>query len=310
MGSNIIPEKEVPSLENGKTIVYEEELPFPYVHYPSNYGGRGAFFAFQQTEDSPLFHCSCQKKGIEVYLLGMRGLSGIPVASNDLMIQRFLEFLPVKDKLCHICNKVAPKYGYGKTFGGTKFYSIYGHYINGLAYEYGIDYTGHLLNPELIPSDIVPMLITSENDDKRLDEQSTKDFIRYCENVIRSRMGYFPIGKRWTSEIRLLELVRRVYPNYTVIHQYEIDHLRADIYIEELQLVIEYQGEQHFKPFAYMGGEEGLRKTQTKDQEKVELCNYYKLGIVYFSYQDELTEKLVKDRITSHIKEKSMNYSI
>lgn len=304
MGSNIIPKKEVPTLGTRQSISYEEELPFPYVHYPSNYWEGGAFFAFQETEDGPLFYCSCQKKGIEVYLSGMKGFSGIPVASNNLMIQQFLASLPVKDNLCHICNRVSPQYGYGKTYGGTKFYSIYGHYINGLAYEYGIDYSGNLLNPVLIPSDIVPMLMTSEHNDERLDEQSTKNFIRYCENVIRNRMGYFPIGKKWTTEIRLLELVRKIYPNYTVIHQYEIDHLRADVYIEELQLVIEYQGEQHFKPFAYMGGEEGLRKTQARDQEKVELCNYYKLGIVYFSYQDELTNKLIKERISSHLNEK------
>lgn len=303
MRSKIVPKEAIPTLEIDGCITYEESLPFPIVHYPSRYG---AFFGFQENENSPVFYCSCQKKGMEIYLLNeeFNRFGDIPKVLRFNMGKKFINTLQFKDNLCHVCNKVCPTYGFGKTLNGTKFHSIYGHYINGLAYGYGIDPYGTIYAPELIPSDIVPFLITKSYDDKMLDEQSVKDFMRYCEDVIRIRMGYFAIGKKWTTEIKLLEIVKKLFPKYTVIHQYELDHLRADIYIEELKLVIEYQGQQHFKPFAFMGGEEGLRKTQARDKEKAELCKYYNLGIVYFTYKEELTEKLVKDRILSFLKEK------
>ncbi|YBV93561.1 hypothetical protein M1D53_28955 (plasmid) [Bacillus sp. PK9-021] len=309
MKSKIVPKEVLPSLRWNDFVNYEKDMPFPYVYYPSMLG---AFFGFQENEDSPIFHCLCQKKGIEVHLknIHFRRFDGLPGASQKLLAQTFIDTLQFKENLCHICNKLCPSYGHGKSLGNTKFHSIYGYYINGQAYSYGVEPRGRVYEAELIPADIVPNLITQSYDDRRLDEQSVKDFMRYCEDVIRIRMGYHAIGKKWTTEIKLLELVRKIYPKYTVIHQYELDHLRGDIYIEELKLVIEYQGQQHFKPVSYMDGEEGFKRIQARDKEKVELCNYYKLGILYFSYKDKLSEKLVKDRISSYFKSEKFTFKI
>ncbi|MGG2091264.1 hypothetical protein AB1283_00675 [Bacillus sp. S13(2024)] len=302
MKSKIVPKEPIPALKTDGCIAYEKELPFPYVHYPSRFG---VFFGFQEHKNGSLYHCSCQQKGIELYLMNIdfQRLNGLPLATRNELAQLFINTLKFKDNLCHICNKVCPKYGYssGKSYGNTKFYSIYGYYIQGQSYSYGIGSWGSIYDPMLIPADIVPYLITNTFEHRKLDEQSIKDFERYCENVIRSRMGYFGIGKKWTTEIKLLEIVKKLYPQYTVIHQYELDHLRGDIYIEELKLVIEYQGKQHFKPMDFMGGEEHLKRTQQRDKEKLELCKYYNIGIIYFSYEDDLTEKLVMDRINSYI---------
>lgn len=244
---------------------------------------------------------------MEVFLTKVTGrFRAFPKSFNSFMTEHILHTILFKDNLCHVCNKVCPTYAYGKDFNQTKFHYIYGRYIKALAYEYGIDDGGYLVSPELIPQDLVPQLITSQFDDTRLDEQSRRDFVRYCENVIRLRMGYYEIGKKWATEITLLETVKNLYPDYTVIHQYELDHLRADIYIEELKLVIEYQGEQHFKAFDYMGGKEALAKTQARDKEKVELCDFYHLGLVYFTYKDDLSEKSVKKRIADYVKKYSI----
>ncbi|MFT4413374.1 hypothetical protein ACLM5H_05895 [Fredinandcohnia humi] len=301
MRSRIVPKESVPTLESDGCVTYEEELPYPIVHYPSRFG---SFFGFQENENSPVCYCTCQQKGLEIYLLNeeFNRFGDIPKSLRFNLGEAFINKLQFKDNLCHVCNKVCPKYGYGKTLKGTKFHSIYGHYINGLSFAYGIDSRGRIYSPELIPSDIVPLLITHSFDDKRLDEQSTIDFLRYCEDVIRVQMGYFSIGKKWSTEVKLLDIIKKLYPNYTVIHQYPIDHLRADIFIEELNLVIEYQGEQHFKPIAFMGGDEALENTKARDKEKVELCDYYNLGIVYFDYKDDLNEKMVKERISLYLK--------
>ncbi|MFJ8528673.1 hypothetical protein [Bacillus sp. NPDC094106] len=307
MRSKIVPKEMIPEVGRGEHVVYEKEMPYPYVHYPTR---RGVFHAFQKDKDGPLFYCSCQKQGLETYLKENERLSfsGLPKASQLELMDIFIKNIKFADNLCHICNQVCPKYGHGKILNGTKFYSIYGHYIQALSYSYGLDDSfRYIYNPHLIPKDIVPILIAEDRYDGGmiLDDQSEKDFQRYCENVIRARMGYFAVGRKWTSEIKLLEMIKSLFPQYTIIHQYELDHLKADIYIEELKLVIEYQGEQHYKPISFMGGEEGLKRRKERDKEKVELCKYYDLGILYFTYEEELTDKMVKNRIASYIQEKN-----
>ncbi|PEZ75089.1 hypothetical protein CN384_05925 [Bacillus thuringiensis] len=306
MRSKIVPKEMIPEITRGVFVEYEPELPYPFVHYPTR---MGVFHAFQQEKDGPLFYCSCQKQGVENYLKVKERLSfsGLPKASQLELMEIFIQNIKFEDNLCHICNKVCPKYGHGKTMNETKFYSIYGYYIKALSYSYGLDNRFRdICYPKHIPGDIVPLLIAEEQYGGRLvlDEQSSKDFKRYCENVIRTRMGYFAIGKKWTSEIKLLELIKGMFPEYTVIHQYELDHLKADIYIEELQLVIEYQGEQHYKPIPFMGGEEGLKRRQERDKEKIDLCKYYNLDLVYVTYLDELSEKVIKNKISPYLRER------
>ncbi|MDQ0414985.1 hypothetical protein [Mesobacillus stamsii] len=300
MKSKIVPKEAIPQLESDEVISHETNLPYPIVHYPSRFG---SFFGFQETQDSPVYYCSCQKTGLEVYLMNdeFNRFSDIPKVLREQIGESFLKSIQYEENLCHVCNKVAPAFGFGKTINGTKFHAIYGLYINGVAYSYGISPFGRIRDASLIPSDIVPYLITTQYDDKRLDEQSVFDFMRYCEDSVRMRMGYFTIGKKWTTEIKLLDIVKKLYPEYTVIHQYPLDHLRADIFIEDLDLVIENQGEQHFKPIKVFGGEEALKKTKARDEEKAMLCEFYKLGIIYFTYQDDLTEKSVRERISSYM---------
>ncbi len=301
--SKIVPKETVPTLESDGCITFEENLPYPFVHYPSRFG---SFLGFQENEKTPIYFCSCQGKGLEIYLFNQEFKFGhIPKSLRYNLGEPSQNTLLFKDKVCHVCNKHCPKFAFGKTLRGTKFYSIYGYYIHGLSFEYGIGSLGRVYAPELIPHEIVPNLITRSYVDKMLDEESLTDFLRYCEDVIRIRMGYFAIGKQWTTEVKLLEIIKKLYPNHTVLHQYPLDHLKADIFIEELSLVIEYQGEQHFKPVAFMGGNEALEITKARDKEKAELCNYYKLGIVYFDYNDDLNEKMVKERISLYLKEKA-----
>jgi hypothetical protein len=302
MRSDVVPKGAVPDLTEDGVVVFEEKLPFPYVNYPSH-SIFDIYHGFQEHENSPLYFCSCQKKSLQVYLSkGDYKLFNIfPRQHRRLAFEQFFDQFLFKEKLCHVCNKVAPHFGYGKTTDNTKFASIYGRYINAKAYEYGIDLLGRVIDPNLIPEDILPYLITREFDFGRLDEESVKDFMRYCENEIRVKMDYFKIGEKWTSEIQLLQFVKKIFPNYTVIHQYDLDGLKADIFIEELDLVIEYQGQQHFKAISAWGGEEGLQKTQERDALKVEICEHYKLDLVYFRFDEELTEKTVKAKLTTYL---------
>lgn len=96
MRSKIVPKEAVPTLETDGCITYEEGLPFPIVHYPSSWC---SFFGFQETEDSPVCYCSCQRKGLEIYLLNEEfGRFGeIPKSLRFQLGETFIDTLQFKD---------------------------------------------------------------------------------------------------------------------------------------------------------------------------------------------------------------------
>lgn len=295
--SKIVPKEKIPLLEGNKVTSYEKELPYPYVYYPPLFSG--AFIGFQETKESPTFFCSCQRIGIEKYMEFNDYVLRPTMPSH---ISRFSSNkMKYADNLCHICNHTPPQYAYAsKSSMMTRFRCIYGYYIEGIAYEYGVEghFSKSIFAPDLLPEELLPFLKPIHKSNRKFDEQTADIFRKHCENLIRLKIGYFEIGKKWKTEAKLLELVRKIYPNYTILHQYPLSHLRADIYIEELKLVIEYQGEQHFKPIQAWGGIEQFKKIQERDVEKVDLCAIRRIKIIYFTYQDDLNENLVRNRIS------------
>ncbi len=63
--------------------------------------------------------------------------------------------------------------------------------------------------------------------------------------------------------------------------------LPFDFYLPNYNMVIEYQGEQHFKSINCWGGEEGLIKTQLTDRLKKEYCNLKGIKLLEISYKDK-----------------------
>jgi len=63
--------------------------------------------------------------------------------------------------------------------------------------------------------------------------------------------------------------------------------LPFDFFIEELNLCIEYDGIQHFKPVEHWGGEEGYNKTHINDKIKNEYCADNHINLLRISYNEE-----------------------
>lgn len=80
---------------------------------------------------------------------------------------------------------------------------------------------------------------------------------------------------------------------------------RYDFYLPTLNVVIECQGEQHFKPtdFASKGEEwanNQFKKIIKSDKIKKDLCNDNNIGIYYINYNDENIEDKIKKIITEY----------
>lgn len=66
-------------------------------------------------------------------------------------------------------------------------------------------------------------------------------------------------------------------------------NLSYDFYLPNYNLLIEYQGEQHYEPVELFGGEDMLVKQQERDKIKRQYAKnnkYYLLEIPYWSFQD------------------------
>lgn len=125
-------------------------------------------------------------------------------------------------------------------------------------------------------------------------------FIRDSENRARTKLGVPLIGEGWIKETEVYYIVKAMFPCFSVIHHARPAWLGGqefDIYIPELNLVIEYMGKQHYEPVKMFGGEEGLRKTQAMDSKKLIKSQMNHTKILYIRHDEVLDENLIRGRI-------------
>ena len=91
---------------------------------------------------------------------------------------------------------------------------------------------------------------------------------------------------RTNVEIRLYQMVKNIYPD--AIHHYQnakiMGRQHLDIYIPTLQIGIEYQGLQHFKPILFYGGQKTFEKIVANDLKKIEKCDILGIKLLHVSF--------------------------
>jgi predicted nucleic acid-binding Zn-ribbon protein len=81
-------------------------------------------------------------------------------------------------------------------------------------------------------------------------------------------------------------------PQHTFDDCKDIRKLPFDFYIPELNMCIEYDGEQHFKAVDHFGGEEGLKTRQFHDQIKTSYCEQNNILLLRIKYDENIEEKI------------------
>lgn len=142
-----------------------------------------------------------------------------------------------------------------------------------------------------------------------------REFLAYVYNL-RKILNYSDIKQvdpwekerefndKWTHEKELYSIIAQNYDKYTIIRHYRdswLDNLELDIYIKELNIGIEYQGIQHYKPLKHWGGEEGFVTRRANDLRKKRLCQAHGTELVEFSYLEEITDDLVAQKLDPYI---------
>ena len=70
--------------------------------------------------------------------------------------------------------------------------------------------------------------------------------------------------------------------------------MQLDFYLPTKKIAIECQGEQHFKPIEYWGGEKSFKLSQNRDETKRKLCEEHGIRVLYYS-----DRKYVENLITN-----------
>ena len=121
-----------------------------------------------------------------------------------------------------------------------------------------------------------------------------------AENRVRRAHG-LPLRGSLISETLLYEVVKQVLSGMEVVRQHEawkylpwLSPQHVDIFVPQLNLGIEYQGEQHFRPVEFFGGEEGFQATVARDTKKRELFDKHGVSLIYVVPEDDLSYDAIR----------------
>lgn len=238
-----------------------------------------------------LYMCDCQKKYYEIIhhnnkqMFSSSFFEGYewhyPGSNPSTDFEYFYRQASYKPNICFICNDTVPPevYSYSEI---TTFGKRYEPYIQALIDS---QYDGNRYNTDF---------------SLKSDYDTYKQKRKEAENIIRKKTGYPLIGEKWINETTLYKLCCILFSEYKVIREYSPEWLkpqRLDIAIPDLNLGIEYQGKQHFEPIELFGGRKGLKATKKRDEKKALLCKQNGLNLIYFCYDEEITEEAVTRKL-------------
>ena len=112
--------------------------------------------------------------------------------------------------------------------------------------------------------------------DKKMKTTLTKEYLQEVSNKIHNNT--YLITGEYVNNITPIEMI----------------HLLCgfDFYIEKLNMCIEYDGEQHFMPIKWFGGDEGLENIKIRAGIKNKFCQDNNIKLLRISYKEDVELKL------------------
>lgn len=221
-----------------------------------------------------IFTCECFRELIDIEQDIIRFLPGSDRGGH--LSEKLLD-IKYRKNICHLCTRVIPK----KQYGSSMYYS---------------SFMQKYLPYHILQSRKTYGVTTYQGDAYRL-----------IENNIRELFGYPKIGERWISETLLYNIVKLLLHPYDVVFHYrgkELQGLEIDIWVPELMLAVEYQGEQHYRAIKHWGGERGLSERVERDKRKKRLCKKEGYYLIEFKYDESLTVEYVEKKLRRFLKKR------
>jgi hypothetical protein len=227
------------------------------------------------------------------------------------------------DGVCHRCNQAAPSLRYCVEMYGTAFVQGYGWYINQAFLKLGLLRWGLLALDGVCPSELLEKVAAFAAFQKRIEADAPSDpwartqyltrmksdrtyaqakraITKFVENDSRQEFGFREVGEGWVSESILASIVQRIFREQTLLRHERPKWLRGlelDIFLPDLLLAFEYQGQQHHKAVAAWGGDKALAELQERDRLKARICADAQVTLIAVSYREPLTEEHVLSKV-------------
>lgn len=231
--------------------------------------------------------------------------------------------LSFKDGLCHRCNQAMPSLRYCVDMYGTAFVQAYGWYVNQAFLRVGILREHMIVLDDACPPELLAKVGEFDSLRKEMQAgapadpmerdryfmqwrssrrhaQAKRAITRFVEDEARQEFGFRKVGEGWISESILAALVQQIFSRASVLRHHRPDWLgglELDIFLPDLRLAFEYQGQQHYKAVELWGGEEGLESLRARDRAKARLCRKLGVTLVTVSFREPLTEEHVRSRV-------------
>ncbi len=256
----------------GDETISIEELTYPVVYYPGHYG---AFIAFKPgTSCSQYTFCECAR----------------PVLYNYVELLKASP--PEEQEACKHTRKLVDKKEFPLSFVLQDSSSNLDEFLGSLAFHPGLCHVCNFKTPgykyclEMYGSKF---------------EQDYGWYKR--QDDFRRGTYYSPIAsasRYITTSGSIAFFDPSAPPRFPPVHYKArwLKNLELDIFIYELRIGIEYQGEQHYKPLSHWGGKRGLERHMANDAKKKGLCEKHGVRLVYFTYLDDVTPGSVYERLS------------
>jgi hypothetical protein len=235
--------------------------PFPYFRENGKdiVMGRGEFVAFDHMIDGNRVFCSCAKPAHSKIIEDAARSIDRPQDFWKPKLATFLENPTYIDHICHLC--------VARLFDPDT-----------AAYRYGDDMQ-EFVEP------YANQLVHSENFDKPT-----------ARAEVQQQLGL----SQWIREAEMYQAVKKLFPDTLVLREASppwLGRQRLDVYLPELKLALEYQGEQHFRPVAIFGGEKALARNIERDALKRRFCEENNVELICIHFDEPVTVASLKLRL-------------
>lgn len=125
-----------------------------------------------------------------------------------------------------------------------------------------------------------------------------EEVIREAENILRDKHDLPRIGEGWVSEMQLYNLVKTVFAE--VQHHATPGWLKPqhlDVYVPSKKLAFEYQGQQHFEPIEFFGGQESFENAVERDRLKAYKCQANKVILIQWLYTEPIDQPTLMEKL-------------
>jgi hypothetical protein len=326
--------KKAPPPVSSGGICVESSLPLPIVHYPNHYG---AFFAFSKEEGEDFYLCECGRLSLENLIELNRRLPQqtntnplrhagadsfhVPniVARKSLSHESSgLDAFEFRQGICHRCNLIPPSQRWCHEMYGGQFKQSFGWYIQQAYLRLGIHPLSYEYLADRCPAEFRLQIdemysrhAEYHNNSQAQENLGFGDLAKEMRkikrklnndvgNIVRQEFGFKKVGEGWVSETLLYQAICRLLPNEQIIRHLRPDWLEGlelDIYVPRLNLGLEYQGQQHYKPVSAWGGERALLALQERDDRKRKICRAAGTVLVEVDFTEAITEQHIRGRL-------------